>query len=363
MVPVKKKKVVLVTYKDVFASKEAVGLAEAAGYEVAEVVFRGYLKHGGLGIGPGVAEDIKNKASVNNFETIIIDAALTSSQIHQLGQTIGLEVIDRDKLILDIFESRATTAEAKLQVKLAELSYQLPRARQAVRLSKKGERQGQMGLGEYAVDVRFRALKKQMSSIKDKLGQVQKRRSLHFTQRQRLNIPFVSLVGYTGSGKTTLFNRMSEEAKEVANNLFTTLSTTTRTVILPDYSKILLSDTVGFITRIPTYMIEAFRSTLDELFYADLVLLMVDASEPTNEVAIKYYRCLDILNELRVSTSKVLVVLNKSDKSSEKKLADARELVGDLPSIVISAKDGAGTRSLKNRIRQSLKVRLEAKII
>ncbi len=360
---VNKKKAVLVTYKDVFASKEAVGLAEAAGYEVAEVVFQGYIKHGGLGLGPGVAERIKNKASISNFETIIIDAALTSSQIHQLGQITGLAVIDRDKLILDIFESRATTGEAKLQVKLAELTYELPRVRQTVRLSKKGERQGEMGLGEYAVDVQFRSLKKQMSSIKEKLLQVQKRRSLYRTQRQRLNIPFVSLVGYTGSGKTTLFNRMSEEEKEVANSLFTTLGTTTRTVILPDYSKILLSDTVGFITRIPTYMIEAFKSTLDELFYADLVLLMVDASEPTNEVAIKYYRCLDILNELRVPTSKVLVVLNKSDKSSEKELADAKELIGDLPSIVISAKDGAGTRRLKNHIRESLKARLEAKIL
>ncbi len=360
---VNKKKAVLVTYKDVFASKEAVGLAEAAGYEVAEVVVQGYIKHGGLGLGPGVAERIKNKASISNFETIIIDAALTSSQIHQLGQITGLAVIDRDKLILDIFESRATTGEAKLQVKLAELTYELPRVRQTVRLSKKGERQGSMGLGEYAVDVQFRSLKKQMSSIKEKLLQVQKRRSLYRTQRQRLNIPFVSLVGYTGSGKTTLFNRMSEEEKEVANSLFTTLGTTTRTVILPDYSKILLSDTVGFITRIPTYMIEAFKSTLDELFYADLVLLMVDASEPSNEVAIKYYRCLDILNELRVPTSKVLVVLNKSDKSSEKELADAKELIGDLPSIVISAKHGAGTRSLKNRIRESLKARLEAKIL
>ncbi len=360
---VKKKKAVLVTYKDAFASREAIGLVEAAGYDAVEVVFKGYIKHGGLGLGAGTADDIKEKAALSESDTIIVDEALTSSQIYHLGQVTGLTIIDRDKLILDIFESRATTAEAHLQVKLAELMHELPRARQMVRISKKGERQGRMGLGEYAVDVKFRALKKQMSSVKEKLLQVQKRRGLYRTQRQRLNIPFVSLVGYTSSGKTTLFNRMSQEEKEVADSLFTTLGTTTRTVILPDRSKILLSDTVGFITRIPTYMIEAFKSTLDELFYADLVLLMVDASEPITEIAIKYRRCLDILNELRVSTSKVLVVLNKSDKSSQQKLAEARELIGDLPSIVISATSGAGTRNLKNEIRENLRARPEEKVI
>ncbi len=350
------RKAILVTYPDAFTKQEAIGLAEAAGFEVAQTVVQGYLRHSEFGVGSGKAEEIKQIAATTGCKEIIVDEGLTSSQIYNLGKLTGQHVIDREKLILDIFASRATTTEAKLQVQLAELGYEMPRVRQSVRLSLKGERQGLSGMGEYAVDVQFRALKKRMSLIKERLREAGKRRDLYRSQRQRLNMSFVSLVGYTGSGKTTLFNKLANEDKEVAGSLFTTLGTTTRTVTLPDSTKILLSDTVGFISRLPTYMIEAFKSTLDELNYADLVLLMVDASEPSPDVAIKYNTCLNTLKELKISASKVIIILNKSDIASKENITQAKNLVGDSPCTIISAKRGDGTHVLKNLIRQNLRL-------
>ncbi|MCL4436316.1 MAG: GTPase HflX [Thaumarchaeota archaeon] len=348
-------KAVLIAYHDPFAKQEAIGLAEAAGFEVAQTVVQRYLKHGEFGVGSGKAEEIKQIAETSGCKNIIVDEGLTSSQIYNLSKITGKNIIDREKLILDIFASRATTTEAKLQVQLAELGYEMPRARQNVRLSVKGEQQGLSGIGEYAVDVRFRALKKQMVSIKAKLREAEKRRDLYRSQRQKLNMPLVSLVGYTSSGKTTLFNRMTDEDKEVASSLFTTLGTTTRTVSLPDSTKILLSDTVGFISRLPTYMIEAFKSTLEELNYANVVLLVVDASESPYDISIKYSTCLTTLKELKVAASKVITVLNKSDIASKANIDEAKDIVRDSPHTVISAKCGDGTRLLKNLIMQNVK--------
>ncbi|MBI2183633.1 MAG: GTPase HflX [Thaumarchaeota archaeon] len=355
------RKAILVTYPDEFTKKEAIGLAEAAGFEVAQVVVQKYISHGEFGVGSGKAEELKQIAAASGIRDLIVDEGLSSSQIYNLGKLTGQHITDREKLILDIFASRATTTEAKLQVQLAELSYEMPRARQNVRLSVKGERQGLSGMGEYAVDVRFRALKKRMTAIKEKLGEARKRRELYRAQRQKLNKPLVSLVGYTSSGKTTLFNRLASEDKEVASSLFTTLGTTTRNVTLPDSTEILLSDTVGFISRLPTYMIEAFKSTLEELNYADLVLLLVDASEPYYNLSIKYHSCLDILNELRIPTSKVVIILNKSDIATKEDMTEVKQLAGDLPCTVISAKRGDGTHVLKSLIRQNLGIVLGAR--
>lgn len=200
-------------------------------------------------------------------------------------------------------------------------------------------------------------MKRQMSFIERRLVQVAKQRSLFRNQGERLNIPLVSLVGYTSSGKTTLFNKLTFEEKEVSNSLFTTLSTT-RTVVLPDSTKILLSDTVGFISRLPTYMIEAFKSTLDELIYANVVLLLLDASESLHDMGLKYRSCWNILRELKVPTSKVIVVLNKSDLASDEGINHAKNLTAELPSVTISAKCGDGTHKLKNIILQRVSANL-----
>ncbi len=332
--------------------KEAIGLVEAAGYFVSKVVTQKELHHRQYGVGSGKAEEIRRMAEEEGTKMIIVDDRLSSSQAHNLAKFTHQEVIDRERLILDIFNSRATTAEAKLQVRLAELKYEIPRARESVRLSLKGEQAGFMGMGEYAVDIKFRALKKQMTLVSKKLEEAKRQRNLFRISRERLDIPLVSLAGYTSSGKTTLFNSFTSETKEESPKLFTTLTTTTRGFEPLPGKKVLLSDTVGFISRLPTYMIEAFKSTLEELSYADLILLLIDASESMENMEIKYSSCRQVLEQLHVDPTKLLVILNKLDVTPREELKQKEAIVGDIPMMEISAKTGEGLRRLKLKIAE-----------
>jgi GTP-binding protein HflX len=349
-----KKKVILVTYPDDFVKKEASGLVEAAGYSIASLLHQKRLTHQQYGVGPGKAEEIKSIAEELGTQMVIVDERLSSSQAHNLAKFTHQEVIDRERLILDIFNSRATTTEAKLQVKLAELKYEIPRAREAVRISLKGEQAGFMGMGEYAVDIKFRALKKQMAIVAKKLEDAKKRRELFRISRDRINLPLVSLAGYTSSGKTTLFNRLVSESKEESAKLFTTLTTTTRGFELVPGKKVLLSDTVGFISRLPTYMIEAFKSTLEELTFADLILLMLDASESLENMETKFVSCRQTLDQLNINPAKILVVMNKLDIATKADKEERINLIGELPSIGISAITGEGLRKLRLKIADIL---------
>jgi GTPase len=352
------KKVLLVTYPDDFVRNEAIGLVEAAGYRISEVFTVRSLKHQQYGVGSGKAQEIRDYAEEEGTQMIIIDERLSSSQAHNLAKFAHQEVIDRERLILDIFNSRAVTNEAKLQVRLAELKYEIPRAREAVRLSLKGEQAGFMGMGEYAVDVQFRALKKQMSIVSRKLEEARRQRDLFRNSRNRSNLPVVSLAGYTSSGKTTLFNRLTSESKEESGKLFTTLTTTTRGFYpIPgrEDGRVLLSDTVGFISRLPTYMIEAFKSTLEELSYADLILLLADASDPLEVFKIKYSSCRrTLIDQLHIDPMKLLVVLNKLDLTKRENNDALYAVTEDAPRIGISAKTGEGLRKLRIRIASTL---------
>jgi GTPase len=348
------KKVILVTYPDEFMKNEAIGLVEAAGFRISDVLTQKNLNHQQYGVGAGKAEEIRDLAENKKTEMIIVDERLSSGQAHNLAKFCHQEVIDRERLILDIFNERATTTEAKLQVKLAELKYEIPRAREAVRISLKGEQAGFMGMGEYAVDIKFRALKRQMALIQKKLEDARRRRQLFKTSRDRLKVPFVSLAGYTSSGKTTIFNRFVSERKEESPNLFTTLTTTTRSFEPVAGKKVLLSDTVGFISRLPTYMVEAFKSTLEELTYADLILLVLDSSEPVSDVQIKYRSCREVLDQLHINPVKILCVLNKIDLIPKDTIEEKSLIVRDLPTVSISAKTGEGTKKLRSRIVQSV---------
>ncbi|MGI0091677.1 MAG: GTPase HflX [Nitrososphaerales archaeon] len=346
------KKVILVTYPDEFVKEEALGLVEAAGYSTIQVVSQKRLCNQQFGVGTGKAEELRSIAEEKKSQMIIIDERLSSSQAHNLAKFCHQEVIDRERLILDIFNSRATTTEAKLQVKLAELKYEIPRARESVRISLKGEQAGFMGMGEYAVDIKFRALKKQMVLVQKKLEEARQRRQLFKVSRDKLKFPFVSIAGYTSSGKTTLFNRLVSETKEESPNLFTTLTTTTRAFEPLSGKKVLLSDTVGFISRLPTYMVEAFKSTLEELNYADLILLMIDISEAVENIQIKYQSCRQVLDQLHVNPAKMLVVLNKSDLVARVVIEEKLSLFKDAQTINISAKTGEGTKKLRIKMAE-----------
>lgn len=232
----------------------------------------------------------------------------------------------------------------------------MPRVRENAKLSSGGERAGKGGMGEYIVDVKFRDLKRRMSFLKEKLKDAHDKRELYHQQRVKTGMPVVSLVGYTSSGKTTLFNLLVDEHKQTSSSLFTTLSTTTRSLKIND-KQMLLTDTVGFISRLPTYMIDAFKSTLEESLAADLILLLIDASEDLPDIRIKYAACRQVLEELNADRSKIFIVLTKYDcrrsdsEDTLNRIADDLEIRNPL---VISSKTGYGISKLKGIIAQHL---------
>jgi GTPase len=368
-------KVILVTYPDDFSLQEAKSLVESSQSsteapqpKIIKVFTQKYLNHSQYGLGSGKAEEIKDFVKQSKADQIVVDDHLTSKQIHNLEKLTEVQVIDRERLILNIFHSRATTTEAKLQIELAEVKYEMPRVRENAKLtSGSTERPGKGGMGEYTVDVKFRDLKRRMSFIKEKLAEAHLKRELYRQQRLKTKMPIVSLIGYTSSGKTTLFNMLTSEYKEVSNSLFTTLSTTTRSFRINNSksnksdkqekeSSVLLVDTVGFISRLPHYMIDAFKSTLEESLAADLILLLIDASEKFEDIKIKYESCWNVLDELKVDKSKVFVILTKCDgiiNSSERIDSIADDLIINNP-IAISSKTGYGIHKLKTMIRSNL---------
>jgi GTPase len=360
-------KVILVTYPDSFRLEEAKSLAESLQNKIVKVFTQKYLDRAEYGMGSGKAEEIKHfvkEHSVDEIQQLIVDEHLTTRQIHNLEKLTELQVIDRERLILNIFLSRATTTESKLQIELAEIKYQFPRVREASKIIAHSESPGKGGMGEYVVDVKLRELKRQMSFIQRKLEYARRKRELYHSQRMEINLPVVSLVGYTSSGKTTLFNLLTESNKEVSDDLFTTLSTTTRSLKLNNNnnnnnnnnSKVLLVDTIGFISRLPHYMFDAFKSTLEESLGADLILLLIDSSEEMQDIRMKYSSCWTVLGELGVDRSKVCVILTKYDDKnmhSEKIKEIAHNLELSNP-MVISSKGGYGIRKLKTMIGQML---------
>src|SRR5919198_665704 len=357
-------RVILIAYPDSFRLEEAKSLVESLPqYKIVKVFTQRYLDHAEYGVGSGKAEEIKNfvkesSAAADKVQQIIIDEHLTTKQIYNLEKLTELQVIDRERLILNIFSSRATTTESKLQIQLAEIKYQFPRIRETSKINSGSERPGKGGMGEYEVDVKLRELKRQMSFIQEKLEYAHRKRDLYHRQRMETELPVVSLVGYTSSGKTTLFNLLTESNKETSDDLFTTLSTTTRSLKIHsnNNTKVLLVDTVGFISRLPHYMIDAFKSTLEESLGADMILLLIDSSEAIEDIRIKYSSCWRVLEELGVDKSKVHVILTKYDDEnmhSEKIKEIANNLELSNP-MVISSKGGYGIRKLKIMIGQML---------
>jgi GTP-binding protein HflX len=262
-----------------------------------------------------------------------------------------VEAIDRFQLILEIFARRASTYEAKLQIQLAKLRYELSRAKERVRLARMEEQPGFMGLGKYEVDPYYETVSRRIRSIQDKLKKKQEKRRLHRTRRIELGFSSISLAGYTNAGKSSLFNILAEENSPVNQNLFTTLSTTTRAMHLSK-RKVLLTDTVGFINRLPLTLIQAFRSTLEETIFSDLILLVVDVSEPNEDIERKLSSCLDTIQKIDASRIPIITALNKIDLLQEDEIRHKVEVFkDDAPNPVpISALDGTNIGLLKREL-------------
>ena len=272
-----------------------------------------------------------------------------------------MEAIDRFQLILEIFARRASTKEAKLQIQLAQLRYELARAKERVRLARMGEQPGFMGLGAYEVDIYYETVRRRIHSIQGQLRKIRKKRRLHRARRLELGFSLISLAGYTNAGKSSLFNALAEEAVPVDPGLFTTLSTTTRAVDLFG-KRALLTDTVGFIDHLPLTLIEAFHSTLEETILSDLILLIVDISEPHEEIERKLACCLDTIQKIGAAGIPILTVLNKIDMLSKSEVQREVETLKDAaPNLVpVSALYRTNMGLLKQEMANHLKDYVQA---
>ena len=332
---------ILITYDKADAFSEAAGLCDAAGYKIIHTISRDFLNRPKYGISKETLEGLKEAAERLGPDVIIYDEILKPVQNYNLASVLHKEILDREALILGIFEKRASSAESKLQVKLAQLRYEMARAKEKVRLSSMGEQPGFMGIGKFGVDVYYNDIKHRMQSVRLKLEKAGKQRELHRQARKRLGFKTISLAGYTSAGKTTLFNRLTGESRPESDELFTTLSTTTRRMII-EQEPFLISDTVGFISKLPAYMIDAFKSTLEELVHTDVIILVVDASDAVSDLRKKFKSCTGTLSELGVEKDRIVFALNKADlldKDQLEERAGALNLHGKMW-VQVSAKTG-----------------------
>jgi GTP-binding protein HflX len=337
------------------------GLAKAAGYTIAGSLEQVRKRDPRYQIGRGKTSELADLVKETGAEKIIFDNNLTPVQSYNLAKVTGLHVIDRFQLILEIFSRRASTYEAELQIQLASLRYELSKAKERVKLARMEEQPGFMGLGKYEVDVYFETVKRQISSVREKLKKKQEERQLHRVRRAELGFSSISLAGYTNAGKSSLFNLLTEETVPVDNALFTTLSTTTRAVQFSK-RKVLLTDTVGFIDRLPLQLVKAFHSTLEETIFSDLIILVVDLSEPEKDIERKLSCSLDTIQQIGATGIPVVTALNKTDLLEEDELKRRIGYMKELAPnpVPISALQKTNIASLKQEITRYLEGFVEA---
>jgi len=316
------------------------GLAEAAGAEVVLRVLQERPKpDSSTFLGSGKLKILGASCAEMRVDVVIFDNELTPAQLRQIEEEVHCKVVDRTQLILDIFARRAKTREGKLQVELAQLKYLLPRlAGSGTALSRLGGGIGTRGPGETKLETDRRRIRTRIKAVNDDIDQVRQRRSQLRERRQKASVPTVALVGYTNAGKTTLFNVLTRANAEASDALFVTLDPLVRQVRLPDSRELLVSDTVGFIDRLPHALVAAFRATLEEVADADLILHVIDAATPDRERRMDaVHRVLDEVGALEVP---LLEVYNKCDGLTPDERRRLQEQ--DQSALLISAltKDG-----------------------
>jgi len=325
-------------------------LSEACNIPVLQTVFQSRNKiDAAYFIGRGKVLEIAAIRQVERANVIIFDDELSGSQVRNLEAALGAKVIDRTTLILEIFATRAKTKEAKIQVELAQLKYRLSRLQGlGTVLSRTGGGIGTRGPGEKKLETDRRHIMETVYDLKDQLKKIKKTREVQREKRNKENIPKVSLVGYTNAGKSTLRNALCDLAsikenkiKEKvfeANMLFATLDTTTRAITLKKKGLITLTDTVGFVRKLPHELVEAFKSTLEEVIFSDLLCHVIDTS--SNNAVEQYTAVNEVLNELGVINKNMILVLNKIDKATDEQISIIKEALDDNEVIEISAKEG-----------------------
>ncbi len=328
-------------------------LAVAAGYEPVLLVEQVREPDSRYQIGRGKVEELKKLIKEHGVEKVIFHNDLKPSQAHNLMKEWGVEVIDRFQLILEIFSRRAGSREAKLQIELARLRRELSFIKEQIHLARKEEFAGFMGGGRYEVDAHYRHAVSRIARIERELRELRRRKRERVRARRFAGLPTVALTGYTGAGKTTLFNRLTGERGYVDGRPFATLSTTVRRIVMRGH-KVLVADTIGFIEDLPPPLIDAFYTTLEEVAMADLALLLVDSSEELREIERKVSASMEALEAVGVHRSRVLGVLNKIDLVPDKREVERRaELVSDCAGVdvvPISALRGTNLNLLEEAI-------------
>ena len=334
--------------------EELAGLAEAAG---ALVVLRMLQERPtpdpSTFIGRGKLDELASACSRVSADVVIFDNELSPAQLRQIEEKVGRKVIDRTQLILDIFARRARTREGKWQVELAQLKYLLPRlVGSGTALSRLGGGIGTRGPGETKLETDRRRIRDRIHAISTEIDGVRRRRRHARVRRRKASVPLVALVGYTNAGKTTLFNLLTKESAEASDALFVTLDPLVRQVSLPDKRRLLVSDTVGFIDRLPHTLVAAFRATLEQVAEADLIVQVIDASSPDCERHIEAVR--KVLEEVDATRVPRLDIYNKCDLLDA---ADEQRLRRSHPdALFISALKGSGRQTVIDGVAAALEL-------
>ncbi len=320
-------------------------LAWTAGAQVfAKLIQKRATPDNAFYIGEGKTAELKFMCECNEIDLIIFDGELTPSQQRNIENFTNVRVIDRTMLILDIFALNARTSEGKIQVELAQLKYSLPRlGGKGVEMSRLGGGIGTRGPGESQLESDRRHIHRRIDSLEEQLKSLSKRRKLMRERRKKNSVTTVAIVGYTNAGKSTLLNALTDAGVLTENKLFATLDPTARSLKLPDGSTVLLVDTVGFISRLPHDLIAAFKSTLEEVIYADLILNVCDASNPEFESHLNVTK--KVIEDLGAGDKPMITVYNKCDK------APGLRFFGEMGTDVrISALNKTGLDNLLNKI-------------
>jgi GTPase len=331
--------------------KELSRLADTLGLEIVSMeTVHLRENHAKYGMGTGKAEELARKAKELEVDCIVFDREISPSQQRNWEELTGIPAIDRQELIIQIFASRASTREAELQVRLAELIYSLPRLQHKyIDLSRqRGGRYGTRGSGETRLETDRRRVENRIHRLEKELELLTRQRQVQRKKRERSGIPVCALVGYTNAGKSSILNALTGAGVLAEDKLFATLDSTSRRLRLPQGTEIILVDTVGFIRRLPHSLIKAFRSTLEEASRASLILNILDASDIDAEV--QYETTLSVLGELNAGEIPMITVLNKADR-----VESVQALLNRYPeSVAVSALKGDGLSELCARIESSL---------
>ncbi len=325
---------------------ELEALAETAGAQtVAKVMQNRQLIEPATLIGKGKLEEVRELCESLEPDLVIFDDELSGSQVRNIEEATGVTVLDRSRLILDIFAQRATSGEGKCQVELAQLKYMLPRLSGiGISLSRQGGGIGSRGPGETKLETDKRHIQTKINRLQSELKEIERQRGVMRNQRIKTGIPSIAVVGYTNAGKSTLINAVTDAGTVAQDKLFCTLDPLTRKLKIEDELDVVITDTVGFIRKLPHHLVEAFKSTLEESVYADLILHVVDASSSEYETQMLVVDTL--LAQLGVTDKPVIVALNKADKCDI--------LPGVAGGIPISAKTGEGIENLLHEIKLAL---------